>query len=470
MRISINNFKSIGSLTNYEIKPLTILSGTNSSGKSSFIQLLLLLKETMKLDSTNFPLVLNGRLFRVTNYLDILNCKASDNKLKIELRFNKKELANYSHYNEISIYNVFDNYDVSIGFEFDFKDNRVSVSEFVLKFIVSDRDKSEHYLRTSANSNGYNIETNVAVFSNKDLYERQGDYKIKSIIYSAFIPSTYEIEYFDGNGATIKEILKLDGIRAILKDYFESLNYIGPSREKPREEYRNTGNYLTVGAEGENVAEVLEKLSSETIKYIIIEEESDSPKFVERQGTFLEAVKYWLCQRFNLCSDIYSKKTADSYVIYVKSLNGVESTIRHVGFGISQILPIIVEGIRLSSGETLILEQPEIHLHPKVQSQLFDFLISIVQQGKKVIVETHSDHLITRLRRRIAEDSCNTLHEKISLTFIESSASDLIFRNIGIDDFGGLDYFPIDFIEKADVELKAILKAQMRKRIFLKEQ
>ncbi len=67
MKISIGNFKSIGSLANYEIQPLTILSGTNSSGKSSFIQLLLLLKQTIELDSPKFPLYLEGKLFPVQN-------------------------------------------------------------------------------------------------------------------------------------------------------------------------------------------------------------------------------------------------------------------------------------------------------------------------------------------------------------------------------------------------------------------
>ena len=85
MKISINNFKSIGSLANYEMQPLTILSGTNSSGKSSFIQLLLLLKQTLEIDSAHSQLELKGKLFKVRKYLDILKGKTIDNKLKVEL-------------------------------------------------------------------------------------------------------------------------------------------------------------------------------------------------------------------------------------------------------------------------------------------------------------------------------------------------------------------------------------------------
>lgn len=94
MRISIHNFKSITSVVNYELLPLTILSGTNSSGKSSFIQLLLLLKQTIELDSAQFPLYLEGKLFPVTQYSDILSSQANGEKLKVSLVFDKLELEN----------------------------------------------------------------------------------------------------------------------------------------------------------------------------------------------------------------------------------------------------------------------------------------------------------------------------------------------------------------------------------------
>ena len=79
-------------------------------------------------------------------------------------------------------------------------------------------------------------------------------------------------------------------------------------------------------------------------------------------------------------------------------------TIADVGFGVSQLLPILVLGIRSDESSLLLLEQPEIHLHPKLQANLADFLLTLAEQGRRLIVETHSDHFINRLRRRIAED------------------------------------------------------------------
>lgn len=455
MKISIHNFKSIGSLANYEMQPLTILSGTNSSGKSSFIQLLLLLKQTLEIDSALHPLYLEGKIFPIRNFLDILKDRNKENKLKVAFIFNKSELNNYTNFSELSIYEVFNDYDLHIEVEFDIID-RIIVSAFSVKILT---ELKTNFITVVNKTNGYNIESNVSVFGDK-LYGNE--YRIKNINYSAFIPTDYEIETEEG---ITKEVLRLDGIKTILKDFFSNLNYIGPLRNGPQDIYSGNGNSFSIGINGENVAETFCELSQRPTVFCKINESEDLVNFSQTEDTLLEAVKYWLCERFKLCADIYSKKEAESYIINVVSLSGITSTIKHVGFGISQILPIIVEGLRIGAGETLVLEQPELHLHPKVQSNLTDFLISLIESGKKVIIETHSDHLITRLRRRIAEDQKNKLDDNILLTFVEVGANDVLFRNLTIDDFGVIELpYPDGFIERTDSELKAILKAQMKKR------
>ena len=81
--------------------------------------------------------------------------------------------------------------------------------------------------------------------------------------------------------------------------------------------------------------------------------------------------------------------------------------------------------------------------------------------GKKVIVETHSSHFITRMRRRIAEDESNAMDDRINFTFID----DNVFRTLELDDYGTiLNYYPKDFIEQPADEMRAIVEAQIRKR------
>ncbi|GAH93915.1 unnamed protein product, partial [marine sediment metagenome] len=94
-------------------------------------------------------------------------------------------------------------------------------------------------------------------------------------------------------------------------------------------------------------------------------------------------------------------------------------SIQDVGFGISQILPVFIESLRMKQDHTLILEQPEIHLHPNMQSKLADFLLSMAMSKKQFIIETHSEHLINRLCLRIAQDATNKLKDKISIVFVK---------------------------------------------------
>jgi hypothetical protein len=82
---------------------------------------------------------------------------------------------------------------------------------------------------------------------------------------------------------------------------------------------------------------------------------------------------------------------------------GVSANIREVGFGLTQMLPIIAQAVLAKPGDTLIIEQPELHLHPRAQAELADLFIAMARNGIRFLIETHSEHLLLRLRRRIAE-------------------------------------------------------------------
>ncbi len=110
-----------------------------------------------------------------------------------------------AQYAEISIQDVFENYDLSVSIEFYINNGNCYVSLFEVKLIILDTTKSEQYIRAVASLEKYGIETNVAVFSNKDLYKKQGLYKIRNISYSSFIPSGYEIEFIDDDETKFKD-------------------------------------------------------------------------------------------------------------------------------------------------------------------------------------------------------------------------------------------------------------------------
>jgi predicted ATPase len=140
--------------------------------------------------------------------------------------------------------------------------------------------------------------------------------------------------------------------------------------------------------------------------------------------------------------------------------------IQDVGFGVSQVLPIIVAGLMAGNESLLILEQPEIHLHPRLQAGIADFLIDLAQLGRRVLIETHSDHLINRLRRRAAEDSSGKISDYLQIAFVQRDYVTLesSVEALRVDDSGTVMNWPPSFLGDTADELAAILKAGIEKR------
>lgn len=471
MKLTIHNFKSIRQLYQFEIKPFTVISGVNSSGKSSFIQFLLLLKQTVELNAINKSLYLDGYWYKARDYKDLVHEKNIDNQLEVSFLFNKMDFAFIENPQIINLHNVLDDYNCKLTVKYNFRSGEVIIDEFAVVFSFPNYERPDEFIKFKKNSGeaSYTVETKKPYFAERLWNEKP---QVTNVEYASIFPLFYE-----GNKAIVqdklgvddtpqteyeylKEFVKIDDVKILIQNFFEKFSYIGPIREKPKDEYTISDGHKTVGKEGEFVARILEESASKPTQFHKIIKHENGITYQEETSNLTEAVKYWMCDVFDVAEDIYAEKTNDSYRIILTNKSGLKTSIKHVGFGISQLLPIVVEGLRMPENGTFTIEQPEVHLHPKVQSLLFDFLYSLTLQGKTVIVETHSSHFITRMRRRVAEDMSSEMDDRIGLTFIENNN----FRTIQLDDYGTLEYFPKDFIEPSSEELRAIVKAQMNKR------
>jgi hypothetical protein len=131
-------------------------------------------------------------------------------------------------------------------------------------------------------------------------------------------------------------------------------------------------------------------------------------------------------------------------------------SIRDVGIGIAQVLPVLVQALG-AEGKTNLIEQPELHLHPALQSELADVFIHSARQGNRFLLETHSEHLILRMMRRIRETSEGTLPEgapelkpdEVAILYVESTEKGSSVRQINLDEEGQLiDAWPGGFFEE----------------------
>ena len=142
MKISIENFKSIKRLHHFELMPLTILSGVNSAGKSSFIQFLLLLKQTIKINSPNFQLILEEEFYSTHEFQSIVYNQEIKNKPTISFLIDKKEFESVKKPKLIQMFNSIGDYKCVLDIEFDInKDRKIYVSLFKVSFDFESKSK-----------------------------------------------------------------------------------------------------------------------------------------------------------------------------------------------------------------------------------------------------------------------------------------------------------------------------------------
>lgn len=261
-----------------------------------------------------------------------------------------------------------------------------------------------------------------------------------------------------------------------MERYFtQSVKYLGPLRDEPKPVYPLTAQTepTDMGLKGEATAAVLNIYYNQKVSYIpsnCFVNGLHDPRSEKR--TLEEAVNDWLKYL-----DVAEKVTGID-----KGKHGHEMRVRlpdvsqerdltHVGVGVSQVLPILVQSLLAEQDAFLIFEQPELHLHPKVQTRLADFFLSLTYLKKQCLIETHSEYLINRLRFRAAESKDDDIVKEIlKLYFVSKEQGSSVFREVKVNSYGAILEWPEGFFDQGPAESEAILRAAMLKRSIHKGQ
>ena len=252
--------------------------------------------------------------------------------------------------------------------------------------------------------------------------------------------------------------------------FFSSyLKYLGPLRDEPKPLYPLAGSSDTtdVGFRGEHTAAVLDAHKETQVRYIPSASFSDTniESSTESTKSLSAAVDDWLNYMGVGKNSITSDSGKLGHTLKVKTHGTeLEHDLTQVGVGVSQVLPILVLALIAEPGSTLIFEQPELHLHPRVQTRLADFFVSMTRIGKQCIVETHSEYLINRLRYRSASDKGSDVSESVVIYFVEKEGVRSVYRLVKIDDLGNLDNWPEGFFDESERSTTALLKKSLEKR------
>ena len=434
MKLSVNRFKSIFELENFEFKPLTMLTGINSSGKTSLVQSLLLLKQTLESESKE-ALILDGKYLSASSVHELVFGKDETDHFAFTIELDNADLQKLSVYDEKTI--TYIKYKVSFHVNSGVFVRSVEVDVILGKFAMG----FSLVLDESVNDGRkYKI-------TPKNLTVKHGNSFVDftkpfNVAFSNFFPQFASRP--DKSGDLTITLPFMNDVMKLVSGYFANIYYVGPLRVKPDPiiSYAN-GDFKNVGSDGLYTRFVLHNRKDD---------------MVNAKENLLQATNRWICKELELAESIEAIKDGTSSYRVVLRNKGIDVDLCHIGLGVSQILPIIVQGLLVPEGGTLIVDSPEVHMHPSVQADLVDFFIELAKNGRKVVFETHSDHMITRLRRRIAE---GLNPGQVNLCFVMGTESGSTYATLGIDNtgtfFGGL---PNKFMNTQDIDFRKIVEAK----------
>ncbi len=422
-QISMTNFKSWRETGRVRMAPLTGLFGANSSGKSSLLQMLLLLKQTAESSDPNLVLKtgsLQEGYVNLGTAHEITHGAATKMSLGIAWEVNEPS---------ISIPSVDEDSSVSVG-ELDFKteihaeEQRIFVES--LKY-SSGADFSAILARQP--NNHYTIRVLVEGKEPRRPQSRPRVYMKPTKCYGF----SYEaVDFYRDTG-----YLRL--LEFMLEWKLSQLYYLGPLREYPRRQYTWGGERPSnVGLKGELVVPALIAGKNQKVY--------DSDRKTKLNG-LQSRVAQWLVE-LDLAFDFKVQPLYSGSNLYNVKLRrnqtSPEVLITDVGIGVSQILPVLVLCYYVPEGSTIILEQPELHLHPLVQAGLADVFIDVIKRRNvQIVVESHSEHLLRRLQLRLAQEEI--VPEDTALYFCQMHDGESLLTELNVDMFGNIRNWPKDF-------------------------
>lgn len=450
-RLKLQSFKSWADTGNVGLKPITGFFGANSSGKTSLLQSLLLLKQTA--DSSDRGLALHfgdkKALVDLGDFRSVIHRHSEGATLGIDLDWTQAEplVVNDPKARGEQVVQ-----DKRLGFSTQVKGENGTGG----KSLQLSVPRIEYRIGEMT----FGMHRKVDSKKSYELFNHATDFQfVRSQGRAWPLPAPVKCYGFpDQVRAYYQNAGFLSDFELAFEEQLRRIYYLGPLRAYPERRYTWAGGQPSdMGLAGDQAVHAI--LSSRD------RGDTLSPGYKRRKVTLEQYVADWL-KRLGLIAEFRVEAVGEGSQIFqvkVKKLaGGPESLITDVGFGVSQILPVVVLCFYVPEGSTVILEQPEIHLHPAVQASLADVLIDAHRtRGVQIIVESHSEHLLRRLQRRIAEEALSK--DDVALYFCEASLQGSTITPLDLDLFGNITNWPAEFFGDQFGELAATQEARLKR-------
>ena len=462
-RLRLERFKSWYDTGDIALAPITGLFGANSSGKTSLIQALLLVKQTAdSRDRTSIFHFGDGRMYTdLGDFQSVIHGRYATSTMKLALDWTRPQ--------PIEIHDTD-------------TDRRVVRSDRMGFEVASRQVESSSGMSLAVEEMSYRAGDAVFGMGRIARDERRSPDAKYDLFAAAAFPDGTEFEFKRRRGhpwkvfppskcygfsdrvrASFQNAGFLSDLEFALEECMGGMYYVGPLRVPPRRRYIWVGEQPDhVGQEGEHAVQAI----------LAAEKRGDriGRGRGRRKATLEEYTAHWLRElglihEFRVVPISEDRRVFEVRIRKSSNPKSTEVLITDVGFGISQVLPVIVQCFYVPEGSTVIFEQPDIHLHPSVQAGLADvFIDAWKKRGVQIIVESHSEHLLNRLQRRIAEEGVS--QDDVGLFFCWAGDSDRAssLTRLELDTYGNIRNWPKDFFGDRFGEVVAMSEAGLRRQ------
>ncbi len=468
-QLRIQNFKTWRDTTPLRLAPITVFFGGNSSGKSSIGQFLLMLKRTVEQPDRNmvFYTADDQSMMHLGSYSSYVFDGETDRDVVFEINWKGEgvkqlfdPLNNRRHrWSQMKFQGKIGQFTLS---------ERVVCKEF--SYVLPER-----HLRMMPRTGKSTFVTVPEVcvglerISGSDKYRLVTEgYKEKRSPGRAWpLPTPSRFYGFPEElYLYFQNVAGFAGLQLELERVLKSICYLGPLRQHPAPSYTWSGQVPSdVGFRGEKTVEAL--LAGAERKFNVGGRTHYEP--------LQQVVAQWLVQlgvADNFEVECASKSTHTYRTLLKMPGRKQPVTLPGVGFGVSQVLPVVTQAFYAPPNSTIIIEQPELHLHPAVQSELADLFIEAIRTKEdgterkvQFLIESHSEHFLRRLQRRVAEQELKP--EEVAIYFCESpeNGDGSGIRPLEMDKSGRIKNWPKNFFGDQMTDVAEMRKAGLKREL-----
>lgn len=430
-RIYANNYRAFKNL-DIPLSKINLFFGPNNSGKSSILSLLNLLSQTLLSSDTAVPLLLRGTKEDLGTYRDLVHRHNVNSQITLGVQSNARPIHMRPRPS------LFGGIGVELTFSYRARRHEIILDKIITKSI---KDNLEVHVEKSksANSSTYYL-TKIKKEKEEEIIQKRIEYV------EHFIP---RLPFSLSDNSKYEEVDDMHRrITRHLTTELKQIEFIGPFRSFPNRLYMFSGeNPKSVGVHGERAIDML------TMDHL------------RRSGKAKKHLVKKISKWFNaagISENLKIKTLSDRHyeVVLTRTKQKSKENLADVGYGCSQVLPILVAGYSMEKG-TLVIQEPEIHLHPKAQAELGTFFYKLANNNIQSIIETHSEHLLLRLQAYISSNKLKKEDIKVYYIYVKKGETKCI--EIKLNNNGFFDNkWPEGFFPERYNEAKKIAKGSLK--------